>query len=153
MVRSFLRNGRKHYWTGSSRERHDHARRQSSNTAIASFARAAVPGVRHQPQDCRQVAQAGGGRGYEDWADGAAIYYPERDRGHCRVALKCGIRKSTKSMGGVDKTWGSCGACSVYDGQPTIENCGPCDGYSVSPFGRPPHPSALSHAGIGNVID
>jgi len=54
---------------------------------------------------------------------------------------------------GVDKTWGSCGAFSVCDGQPTIENCGPCDGYSVSPFGRPPHPSALSHAGIGNVID
>ena len=54
---------------------------------------------------------------------------------------------------GVDRTWGSCGAFSVCDGQPTIENCGPCDGYSVSPFGRPPHPSALSHAGIGNVID
>ena len=41
MVRSFRRNGRKHYGTSSSRERHDHARRQSSNTAIASFARAA----------------------------------------------------------------------------------------------------------------
>ena len=54
---------------------------------------------------------------------------------------------------GVDRTWGSCGAFSVCDGRPTIENCGPCDGYSVSPFGRPPHPSALSHAGIGNVID
>ena len=54
---------------------------------------------------------------------------------------------------GVDRTWGSCGAFSVCDGQPTIENCGPCDGYSVSPSGRPTHPSALSHAGIGNVID
>lgn len=54
---------------------------------------------------------------------------------------------------GVDKTWGSCGAFSVCDGQPAIENCGPCDGYSVSPSGRPPHPSAFSHAGIGNVID
>ena len=54
---------------------------------------------------------------------------------------------------GVDKTWGSCGAFSVCDGQPTIENCGPCDGYLVSPFGRPTHPSALSHAGIGDVID
>lgn len=54
---------------------------------------------------------------------------------------------------GVDKTWGSCGAFSVCDGQPTIENCGPCDGYSVSPFGRPTHPPALSHAGIGNVIN
>ena len=54
---------------------------------------------------------------------------------------------------GVDRTWWSCGAFSVCDSQPTIENCGPCDGYSVSPFGRPPHPSALSHSGIGNVID
>ena len=64
----------------------------------------------------------------------------------CRVALKCGIRKSR----GVDRTWGSCGAFSVCDGQPTIENCSPCDGYSVSPFGRPPHPSALSQADIGS---
>ena len=62
-------------------------------------------------------------------------------------------KDDTPDSGGVDKTWGSCGAFSVCDGQPTIENCGPCDGYSVSPFGRPPHPSALSHAGIGNVID
>lgn len=34
MVRSFLRNGRKQHGTSSSRERHDHVRRQSSNTAI-----------------------------------------------------------------------------------------------------------------------
>jgi raffinose/stachyose/melibiose transport system substrate-binding protein len=54
---------------------------------------------------------------------------------------------------GVDRTWWSCRAFSICDGQPTIENCGPCDGYSVSPSGRPPHPSALSHAGVGNVID
>ena len=33
MVRSFRRNGRKHFGTGSSWERHDHARRQSCNTA------------------------------------------------------------------------------------------------------------------------
>lgn len=63
------------------------------------------------------------------------------------------VQEYLKGTGGVDRTWGSCGAFSVCDGQPTIENCGPCDGYSVSPFGRPPHPSALSHAGIGNVID
>ena len=36
MVRSIFWNGRKHYGTSSSWERHDHARRQSSNTAIAS---------------------------------------------------------------------------------------------------------------------
>ena len=40
MPRSFLRNGRKQYGTGSSRKRHDHAPCQSSNTAIAGFARA-----------------------------------------------------------------------------------------------------------------
>jgi hypothetical protein len=64
-----------------------------------------------------------------------------------------GAPYSGHTLSGVDRTWGSCGAFSVSDGQPTIENSGPCDGYSVSPFGRPPHPSALSHAGIGNVID
>ena len=72
MVGSFLRNGRKHYGTSSSRERHDHARRQSSNTAIASFAHAAEPGTRHQPEDGGEVAQARDGRGYEDRADGTA---------------------------------------------------------------------------------
>ncbi|WP_305798462.1 DNA-binding domain-containing protein, partial [Thioclava sp. F28-4] len=31
---------------------------------------------------------------------------------------------ATRMVTGVDKTWGSCGAFSVCDGQPTIENCG-----------------------------
>jgi len=62
-----------HYGTSSSRERHDNARRQSSNTAIASFARAAEPGTGHQPQDGCEVAQACDGRGYENRADGAAL--------------------------------------------------------------------------------
>jgi hypothetical protein len=35
---------------------------------------------------------------------------------------------------GVDKTWGSCGASAVCDFQATVENGGPCDGNSVSPF-------------------
>lgn len=51
MVRSFRWNGRKPYGTGSSRERHDHARRASSNTAIASFARDVEPRAGDQPQD------------------------------------------------------------------------------------------------------
>ena len=51
MVCSFRWNGRKHYRTGSSRERHDHVRRPSSNTAIAGFARDAEPGVGDQPED------------------------------------------------------------------------------------------------------
>jgi len=81
MVRSFLRNGRKHYGTGSSRERHDHVRRQSSNTAIASFARAAEPGARDQSEDGGEVAQAGDGRGYEDRANGTAVHRAGRSRG------------------------------------------------------------------------
>ncbi|MEM9432037.1 MAG: hypothetical protein AAGA32_21580 [Pseudomonadota bacterium] len=39
MVRSIRWNGRKRYGPSSSWQRHDHARRQSSNTAIASFDR------------------------------------------------------------------------------------------------------------------
>jgi hypothetical protein len=37
---------------------HNHARRQSSNTAIASFARGTGPGTGDQSQDCSEVAQA-----------------------------------------------------------------------------------------------
>lgn len=62
--------------------RHDHARRQSSNTAIASFARAVEPGTRHQPEDGGEVAQAGDGRGHEDRAFGievAAVIDPASD--------------------------------------------------------------------------
>src|SRR5574343_2070849 len=81
MVRSFRRNGRKQHGTSSSREPHDHARRQSSNTAIASFARAIEPGARHQPEDGSKVAQAGGGRGHEDWAFGTEVHGPVRGRG------------------------------------------------------------------------
>lgn len=94
MVRSFRWNGRKHYGTSSSRERHvpltgrafvkcprGDARRQSSNTAIASFARAAEPGTGHQPQDGCEVAQACDGRGYENRADGAALNSADGSRG------------------------------------------------------------------------
>jgi len=41
---------------GTSRERHDHARRPSSNTAIASFALDAEPGAWDQPEDGGEVA-------------------------------------------------------------------------------------------------
>jgi hypothetical protein len=54
MVRSFRWNGRKPHGTSSSRERHDHARRPSSNTAIASFARDAEPGAWDQPENGRE---------------------------------------------------------------------------------------------------
>ena len=50
MVRSIRWNGRKHYGTSSSRQRHDHARGQSSYTAIASFDRGAEPGVGINPK-------------------------------------------------------------------------------------------------------
>ena len=45
MMRSFRRNGRKHYPASTSRERHDPARHSSSDTAIASFARNGEPGA------------------------------------------------------------------------------------------------------------
>jgi hypothetical protein len=47
MVRSILWNGGKHSGTDTSWERHDHARSQSSNTAIASYERGVEPGTRH----------------------------------------------------------------------------------------------------------
>jgi len=39
---------RTRYGTNSSRQRHDHARDPSSNTAIVRFERGAEPGVGHQ---------------------------------------------------------------------------------------------------------
>lgn len=81
MVRSFRRTLRKYYGTGSSRMRHDHARRQSSNTTTASFARAAEPGTWHQSEDGGEVAQAGDTRGYEDRADRVAFHRADRGRG------------------------------------------------------------------------
>ncbi len=68
------------YGTSSSRKRHDHARRPSGNTAIASFARATEQGVGYQPQDRCEVAQACDGRGYEDGAVRAAVHRPHRSR-------------------------------------------------------------------------
>ena len=41
------------------------------------------------------------------------------------------------SVVGVDKTWGSCSAFSVWDGQATVEDCISGNGNSVGPFGRP----------------
>jgi len=66
MVRSIRWNGRTPYGTGTSWLRHDHARHQSSNTAIASFERGTEPGARHQSEDGREVAKAAVGRGSED---------------------------------------------------------------------------------------
>jgi hypothetical protein len=57
MVRSIHWNGRKHYGTSSSRQRHDYARHPSSNTGIASFDRGAEPRTRHQSEDRREVAK------------------------------------------------------------------------------------------------
>lgn len=52
-----LHTGRR-YGTGSSRLRHDHARGQSSATAIESFAQRACRIAWAEPQDGREVAQA-----------------------------------------------------------------------------------------------
>lgn len=68
------------YGTSSSRERHDHARCQSSNTAIAGFARATEPGTRHQPQDGGEVAEKGDSRRYKDRADGTSVHRADAGR-------------------------------------------------------------------------
>jgi len=81
MVRSLRWNGKKRYGTGTSRERHDHARRQSGNTAIASFAHGAEPGAWDQPEDGGEVAQAGDGRGSKDRAEGPSLHDLEPSRG------------------------------------------------------------------------
>jgi hypothetical protein len=54
--------------------RHDYARRQSGNTAIASFSLAAVPRTVHQTEDDGEVAQARDGRGHERRADGTVLH-------------------------------------------------------------------------------
>ena len=74
MVRSFLWNGRKPYGTGTSRERHDHARRQSSNTAIAGFVLDAEPGAWDQRQDGGEMAEAGDGQVLEDRAECPSLH-------------------------------------------------------------------------------
>ena len=61
VMRSFRQNGRKPCGAGTSWVRHDHARRQSSNTAIASLARDAEPGDGDQSEDGREVVEAGDG--------------------------------------------------------------------------------------------
>ena len=61
------------YRTSSSKERRDHARGQSCNTAIACVARAVDQRVGHQPEDRCEVAQARDGRRCENRADGAAV--------------------------------------------------------------------------------
>ena len=61
------------YGTGTSRLRHDYARRQSSNTAIASFDRGVEPGAWDQPEDGSEVAEATVGRRQEDWTEGASL--------------------------------------------------------------------------------
>lgn len=63
MVRSIRWNGRNPYGTDTSRLRHDHVRRQSSNTAIASFERGVEPGSWDQSQNSGEVAKAADGRG------------------------------------------------------------------------------------------
>ncbi len=87
MVRSFRRNGRKPYGTGTSWVRHGHARRLSSNTAIASLARDAEPGTGDQTEDGGEVAEQGDGRGSEDQAEGPSFYDLDRGRGGNRDNL------------------------------------------------------------------
>lgn len=81
MVRSFPRNGNKHYGTSSLWERYNHARCQSCNTTIASFARVAEPGTGHKPEVGGEVAQSGESGGLKDRAEGAAFDRSHKGRG------------------------------------------------------------------------
>lgn len=79
---------------------------------------------------------------------------PEDRKGQGRIlGMNCCDNMTLPRVEGVDKAWGSCGAFFVCDGQPAVNDSGPCDGNAVSSFRRPPHHSTVSHAGIGNVID
>lgn len=51
-------NGRMHYGTCFTRQRHDDVRHQSSNTAIASFVRGVKPNIRDEFQDGFEVEKA-----------------------------------------------------------------------------------------------
>ena len=46
------------YGTGTSRQRHDHSRGPSGNTAIESYNRGAFREARRQPEDGDEVARA-----------------------------------------------------------------------------------------------
>ncbi len=79
---------------------------------------------------------------------------PQRPNLSLSSSVSTAVKKcKLHALWGVEKTWGSCGPSAVCDGCSTIKDGGPCDGYTVSPFGRPPHPSPFSYAGISNVID
>ncbi|BCA63480.1 hypothetical protein HMP09_2714 [Sphingomonas sp. HMP9] len=59
----------------------DHARRRSSNTAIASFALDAEPGAWDQPEDGGEMVEAGDERGFEDRAEGPSLHDLDPSRG------------------------------------------------------------------------
>lgn len=69
------------YGTDTSWERHGHARRPSSNTAIAGFARDAEPGAWGQPEDGREVAQADDSPLSEDRPEGSSFNDPDGGEG------------------------------------------------------------------------
>ena len=63
-----------------------HARRQSCNTAIASFDRGAEPRTRDQSEDARQVAKAWDSRGSQNGSEGSALHrfkWRRRGDGSC----------------------------------------------------------------------
>ncbi len=68
MVWPFRWSGRTSYRTGSSRERHDDARCQSRNTAVARNDRGVGASAGYQSEDGRQMAEAQDCRGLQDWS-------------------------------------------------------------------------------------
>ena len=88
MVYYFLLNGGKHYGTSFTRQRHDHARGQSSNTAIASFERAVEPNLWDQSQDCFEVEKTLLRRGSQNRPERATINCSQLAGGsdYCRLS-------------------------------------------------------------------
>ncbi len=78
MVRSIRWNGRKHYGTSSSWQRHDHARYPSSNTAIASFDRALSRELGINPKTVAKWRKRETVEDLQDGTEGAAFYRPGR---------------------------------------------------------------------------
>src|SRR3546814_18367590 len=64
---------RKHDGTGTSRQRHDHVRVPSGNTAIESLDPGAEPTLRDQSEDGAEVAPAQLRRGRPDGTQAAAL--------------------------------------------------------------------------------
>ena len=84
-----MHHGGKACGTNSTRVRHDHARRQKSNTAIESFGRGTRRAVGHKPEDGAQMALADERHGCPDGTEKPLLDQPvARARSRVRCVSK-----------------------------------------------------------------